>query len=54
MKLRALCEGLEIRNIDKLLTEGTIEQFSEIGELIAKAAKNKNCKGEQDETVLGI
>lgn len=40
-RLRALCEGLEVQNIETLLAKGKTEDFRQIGQEIAKWAKNK-------------
>lgn len=38
-KLKALCEGLEIRHIDLLMDNANIEDFQMLGEKIAKRTK---------------
>ena len=39
-KLRAFCEGLEMQDIDKLLT-GSIADFKRIGEIMAERIKER-------------
>lgn len=46
MRLRAFCRGLEMENIDKLMT-GTVADFHRIGQVMSERIKEK-CRNPQE------